>query len=75
LTVHNWGAHITPEDLGHLFERFYRADRSRSKEGYGLGLSIARSIVKAHEGTISVESVSDKGTTFTVEIPLFNTTI
>jgi len=75
LTVHNWGISITSEDLEHLFERFYRADRSRSKEGYGLGLSIARSIVKAHKGTISVESVSDKGTTFTVEIPLFNTTI
>jgi len=75
LTVHNWGIPIAPEDLGHLFERFYRADRSRSEEGYGLGLSIAQSIVNAHRGTISVESDSDKGTTFTVEIPLFNTTI
>jgi len=71
LTVHNGGIPITPEDLGHLFERFYRADRSRSKEGYGLGLSIAQSIVKAHKGAISVESASEKGTTFTVEIPLF----
>jgi len=70
LTVHNPGVSITPEDLEHLFERFYRADKSRSKEGYGLGLSIARSIVKTHKGTISVESTSDKGTTFTVEIPL-----
>lgn len=69
LSVHNFGNPLTPEDLDHLFERFYRADQSRSKEGYGLGLSIAQSIVKAHKGAILVESDSDKGTSFSVDIP------
>lgn len=71
LAVHNWGVPLTPEDMEHLYERFYRADKSRAKEGYGLGLSIAQSIVNAHKGTISTESSSDKGTSFTVELPLF----
>lgn len=65
------GIGIKKEDLPHIFERFYRADTSRSKEktdGYGLGLSIAEGIVKLNKGTIKVESKEGKGSTFTVRI-------
>ena len=70
LRVHNTGAPIPAEDLPHLFERFYRVDRARSTGGYGLGLSIAQSIVKAHGGRISVSSTLEAGTTFAVTLPL-----
>ena len=70
LRVHNTGTPIPEEELPHLFERFYRVDRARSAGGYGLGLSIAQSIVKAHGGKISVTSTTDTGTTFLVTLPL-----
>lgn len=68
LSVHNTGDPISPEDISHLFERFYRADKSRARKagGYGLGLSIAKSIVESHHGKISVTSTETQGTTFTV---------
>jgi len=55
-----------------LFERFYRTDHSRTKEtgGYGLGLSIAAAIVQNHQGKIHVTSSAEKGTIFTVDLPL-----
>ena len=72
LAVSDTGVGIPKESLGHIFERFYRVDRSRSKEigGTGLGLAIARSAVLMHRGEIDVTSVQDEGTTFTVKIPL-----
>ena len=70
LRVHNTGAPIPEEELPHLFERFYRVDRARSAGGYGLGLSIAQSIVAAHHGKISVTSSAEAGTTFHVSLPL-----
>jgi len=70
LRVHNTGTHIPAEELPHLFERFYRVDRARSAGGYGLGLSIAQSIVKAHCGKIAVSSAAETGTTFVVTLPL-----
>lgn len=70
LRVRNTGVPIAEEDLSHLFERFYRVDRARSAGGYGLGLSIAESIVKLHGGKISVSSTAETGTTFTVALPL-----
>lgn len=71
LEVTDTGHGIDEKDLPHIFERFYRADTSRSKmhvEGHGLGLSIAKRSVEAMGGTISVASKPDKGTTFTVRL-------
>jgi signal transduction histidine kinase len=71
IVVNNTGEPIPPEDLEHIFERFYRADKSRARKegGYGLGLSIADSIVRLHRGRISCESTKKDGTTFTVTLP------
>lgn len=68
LTVINQGNPIEPEDLPHVFERFYRSDkvRTRGTGGFGLGLAIAKSIVDAHGGKISVTSNEVDGTCFTV---------
>lgn len=70
LRVHNTGTPIPSEELPHLFERFYRVDRARSAGGYGLGLSIAQSIVNAHGGKITVASAAEAGTTFIATLPL-----
>ena len=73
LTVADTGDGISPEDLPHVFERFYRGDKSRQRQdlahGNGLGLSICQSIVMAHGGTIAVESDLGRGTIFTVFLP------
>ncbi len=66
------GIGIADIDVPHIFERFYRADQSRNKtkaDGYGLGLSLADSIAKNHNGKITVKSEYGKGSTFTVELP------
>ncbi len=70
--VSDSGIGIPPESLDYIFERFYRVDKSHSREigGTGLGLAITRSAVVAHRGAIKVQSVPDEGTTFTVRIPL-----
>lgn len=66
------GIGIAEKDLPHIFDRFYRADKSRSKTlGYGLGLSIANQIVKAHKGSISVHKNNGRGTTFIARLPLY----
>ena len=68
LTVNNASAAIDPEDLDHIFDRFYRSDKARAREtgGFGLGLAICKGIVEAHDGEISVTSSDEDGTTFTV---------
>jgi signal transduction histidine kinase len=66
------GMGIKASDLPHIFDRFYRADHSRSKEktdGYGLGLSIAKRIVELHNGAISAKSTPGKGSEFIVKLP------
>ncbi len=72
LVVNNGGDPISPEDLPHVFEKFYRSDKARTgkTEGHGLGLSIAKNIVEGFGGTIEVESNIFDGTTFTVRLPL-----
>jgi signal transduction histidine kinase len=73
LSVRDKGQGISPDDLPHVFERFYRADQSRTKSetnGYGIGLSIAKKIIEQHGGKITVASTPKIGTTFSIELPL-----
>ena len=74
--VKDQGMGIDAKDAPHIFDRFYRADASRTKKdvgGYGLGLSIARKITELHKGSIEIESTSKKGTTFKVTLLMANT--
>lgn len=72
VTVHNTGSVIPPQDLPHVFERFYRGDKARTyQNGHtGLGLAIVQEVVQAHGGTVSVTSAPETGTAFTVVLPL-----
>ncbi len=74
LTVSDTGPGISPEDLPHVFERFYRGEKSRTRsrdgKGFGLGLSIAYWIVRNHHGRIEVDSKVGLGTTFCIWLPL-----
>ena len=65
------GKGMSKEDAAHIFERFYRADTSRTRDtgGSGLGLAIVHSLVEQHDGSISVDSELGRGTTFTVRLP------
>jgi signal transduction histidine kinase len=69
------GQGIPPEDVGHLFQKFYRVDNSatRSIGGTGLGLFICRKIVEMYNGRIWVESQVDKGSTFFINLPRLST--
>ena len=77
LEVSDTGMGIPEEAIDHVFERFYRVDKARSRQtgGSGLGLAIVRSIVQRNRGTISVASTVGKGTTFTVSFPAFDTEV
>ncbi len=70
-TVVDTGVGIAPEDLPHVFERFYRADpsRTRASGGFGLGLAIVRDLVRAVGGAVELESVEGEGTRFRVLLP------
>jgi signal transduction histidine kinase len=68
IAVADSGVGIAPEDIDRIFERFYRGSGSLEKEGFGLGLSIARRMVDVMGGELEVESVEGKGATFTVRL-------
>lgn len=73
LSIKDQGIGIDQKDLPHIFDRFYRADSARAKAnfgGYGLGLSIAKAVIDLHRGAISVTSKKNKGTTFTIKLPV-----
>ena len=72
ITIQDNGIGISRNDLPHIFDRFYRvqADRSRNTGGTGLGLAIVRAIVRAHHGSIQVDTQLDLGSTFTVNLPI-----
>ncbi|MBV9230004.1 MAG: HAMP domain-containing protein [Chloroflexi bacterium] len=74
--VSDTGIGISPEDLPHIFERFYRANRARTRDrgGSGLGLAIVQSIVQEHGGSVEVESTPGKGSTFTLKLPTADVT-
>ncbi len=76
ITIKDQGIGIDRKNLPHIFDRFYRADSARSKinaSGYGLGLSIAKKIVELHHGSIKVRSRLNKGSVFTLYLPLKQT--
>ena len=77
LTVTDTGMGIPEEALPHVFERFYRVDKARSRQtgGSGLGLAIVKTIVQRNKGEISLSSIPDQGTTFTVTFPAFDTEV
>jgi len=70
ITVADTGIGITPEALPHVFERFYKGDRSRSKSGSGLGLAIVKHTVQAHGGRVWVESAPGRGARFSFSLPV-----
>ena len=70
VSIRDFGRGIDAADLPHIFQRFYRADKSRTGEGYGLGLSIAENIARAHGAEIGVTSAPGEGATFVVRMPV-----
>ena len=72
VVVADSGVGIPEEAQAHIFERFYRVDKSHSREigGSGLGLAITRSTIMMHDGAVKVESSENVGTTFTIKVPL-----
>ena len=66
IIIQDEGAGIHPEDLHHIFKRFYRSRFSKDTQGVGLGLPLAKAIIEEHGGAIEVDSELGKGTTFTL---------
>jgi len=72
ISISDQGMGIPPSDINKIWDRLYRGDHSRSQRGLGLGLSFVRAIVHAHGGTVSVESELNKGSRFTIRMPVGN---
>jgi len=72
IQIIDYGQGIPIEEIGFIFERFYRVDKSRSSKtgGMGIGLSITKAIIERHDGTITVYSKVGEGTTFEIHLPL-----
>ena len=75
MQVSDTGVGIPEDALSHIFERFYRVDKARSRAtgGSGLGLAIVRAIAERNRGEITVDTQVGQGTTFTVSFPVFDT--
>jgi signal transduction histidine kinase len=69
LVVEDTGVGIALADLPHIWDRLYRGDRSRTERGLGLGLSLVKAVVMAHQGAVEVSSTPDSGSVFTVSLP------
>ena len=69
LTVWDTGAGIPPDELPHVFERFWRGSRARNRSGSGIGLAVVDELVRAHGGTVAAESTPGQGTRFVVRLP------
>jgi signal transduction histidine kinase len=69
VVVEDTGRGMTPDELGHIWDRLYRGDKSRSHRGLGLGLSLVKAVVQAHHGTVAVSSTPGRGSRFTVRFP------
>jgi two-component system phosphate regulon sensor histidine kinase PhoR len=74
VVVEDDGIGISEENQKHIFDRFFRVDKSRSRAqgGTGLGLAIVKEIIESHKGTVSVKSEPDAGSVFTITLPLYN---
>jgi signal transduction histidine kinase len=70
LRVADTGAGIAPEEQPRIWNRLFRGDRSRTERGLGLGLSLVKAIVQAHDGTATVQSEPGRGSTFAVSLPI-----
>lgn len=69
VSVKDFGAGISEENLAHIFKRFYKVDKSRHSEGFGLGLPLTLKIAQKHGGTVAAKSILDEGSTFTLLLP------
>jgi len=72
MTVSDTGPGISPEDIGLVFEKYFRTKPTAGMDGIGLGLAIVKSIVEAHGGSVAIESVPDKGSNFIINLPINN---
>ena len=70
MTIRDEGIGISPSEIGHIFDKFYQADTAHSSVGNGLGLSLVYRIIQLSGGSISAKSEIDRGTEFTVTLPL-----
>ncbi len=70
VSVRDYGEGIREEDMEHIFKRFYKADKSRNSEGFGLGLPLTMKIAQKHGGTVTVDSVLGEGSAFMLLLPV-----